>query len=74
MCVSQLVKSMKYNESLDMMYMAKDGQISKRRIRVLQVGEVSFRAYCFLRKSNRTFKIDNVLALVPIKVKGNTVI
>ena len=71
---NQLIKSMKYNESLDMMYMAKDGQISKRRIRVLQVGEVSFRAYCFLRKSNRTFIIDNVLALVPIKVKENTVI
>ena len=71
---NQLVKSMKYNESLDMMYMAKDGQISKRRIRVLQVGEVSFRAYCFLRKSNRTFIIDNVLALVPVVVKENTVI
>ncbi|WP_218624827.1 transcriptional regulator [Sporosarcina sp. E16_3] len=71
---NQLVKSMKYNESLNMIYMAKDGQISKRRIRVLQVGEVSFCAYCFLRKSNRAFKIDNVLALVPIKMKGNTVI
>ena len=57
-----------------MIYMAKNGQISKRRIRVLQVGDVSFRAYCFLRKSNRTFIIDNVLALVPNKVKGNTVI
>ena len=71
---SQLTKSIKYNELLDMIYMAKNGQISKRRIRVLQVGDVSFRAYCFLRKSNRTFIIDNVLALVPIKVKGNTVI
>ncbi len=70
----QLMKSINYNEPLDMMYMAKNGQISKRRIRVLQVGEVSFRAYCFLRKSNRTFKIDNVLALVPNKVKGNTMI
>ena len=70
----QLVKSMKYNEELEMIYIANDGQISKRRIKVLQVGEVSFRTYCFLCKSNRTFKIDNVLALVPIKVKGNTVI
>ena len=49
--------------------MAKDGQISKRRIKVLQVGEVSFRAYCFLRKSKRTFTIDNVLALVPVITK-----
>ena len=61
-----LEKSVKYGETMDMMYMAKDGSISKRRIDVLQVGEVSFRAYCYLRKSKRTFTIDNVLALVPI--------
>lgn len=71
---NQLVKSMKYNESLDMMYKANDGQISKRRIRVLDVGEVSFRAYCFLRKSNRTFTNDNVLALAPIIIKERSVI
>ena len=65
---------MEYNESLDMMYMAKDGSISKRRINVLQVGEVSFRAYCFLRKSKRTFTIDNVLALVPVITKERAVI
>ena len=63
---NQLVKSVEYNESLDMIYLAKDGTISKRRINVLQVGEASFRAYCFLRKSKRTFTIDNVLALVSI--------
>jgi predicted DNA-binding transcriptional regulator YafY len=71
---NQLVKSVEYNESLDMMYIAKDGSISKRRINVLQVGEVSFRAYCFLRGSKRTFTIDNVLALVPIDHKESRVI
>jgi predicted DNA-binding transcriptional regulator YafY len=69
-----LIKSVKYNESLDMMYMSKDGAISKRRINVLRVGEVSFRAYCHLRKSKRTFTIDNVLVLVPIKHKESMVI
>jgi len=63
---NQLVKSAEYNQVLDMMYLAKDGSISKRRINVLQVGEVSFRAFCFLRGSKRTFTIDNVLALVPV--------
>lgn len=71
---NQLVKSVEYNESLDMMYMAADGSISKRRINVLQVGEVSFRAYCFLRKSKRTFTIDNILALVPVVHKERMVI
>ncbi len=69
-----LIKSVEYNESLDMMYLAKDGSISKRRINVLQVGEISFRAYCFLRKSKRTFTIDNVPALVPVKTKESMVI
>ena len=70
----ELIKSMERNHVLDMMYMAKDGAISKRRIKVLQVGEVSFRAYCYLRKSNRTFKIDNILALVPVTSRERIVI
>ncbi|WP_438310758.1 transcriptional regulator [Sporosarcina sp. FA9] len=71
---NQLIKSVEYNQPLDMMYMAKDGSISKRRIKVLQVGEGSFRAYCFLRKSRRTFIIDNVLALVPVIHRESMVI
>lgn len=70
----ELVKSMERNYILDMMYMAKDGAISKRRIKVMRVGEVSFRAYCYLRKSNRTFKIDNILALVPVTSRERMVI
>ncbi|MCG7333682.1 transcriptional regulator [Sporosarcina sp. ACRSM] len=62
----ELMKSMDRNYDLDMMYISKEGAISKRKIKVLQVGEISFRAYCYLRKSNRTFTIDNVLVLVPV--------
>lgn len=70
----RLVRSMEYDESLDMMYVDKSGVVSKRRIKVIQVGELSFRAYCQLRESNRTFLIDNVLALVPVVEKENMVI
>ncbi len=70
----ELIKSMERNHVLDMMYMAQDGVISKRRIKVLQIGEVSFWAYCYLRQSNRTFKIDNILALVPVTSKERIVI
>ncbi|MEV9639449.1 transcriptional regulator [Mammaliicoccus sciuri] len=69
-----LERAVKYGETLEVMYMAKDGSISKRRIQVLQVGENSFRAYCFLRNSKRTFLIDNVLAAVPITHKESAVI
>jgi len=71
---NKLTKSIRYNESLVMMYMANDGAISKRRIRVLQVNEDSFQAYCFLRGSKRTFRIDNVLALFPVVQRESMVI
>ncbi len=64
--LNKLIKSMDHGVPLDMIYMDKTGVVSKRRIEVIQVGEVSFRAFCQLRKSKRTFIIDNVLALVPV--------
>ena len=57
---NQLIKSMKYNESVDMMYMAANGKVKKRRIDILRVGEGAFQAFCHLRKAKRTFRIDNV--------------
>lgn len=69
-----LDRSVRYGEMLDMMYLAKDGSITKRRVNVLQMGDKSFRAYCHMRKSKRTFAIDNVLALVPIIERERAVI
>ncbi len=71
---NQLLKSMERDVLLDMMYMDKNGGVSKRRIQVIQIGEGSFRAFCFLRKSKRTFTIDNVLALVPVIRRERSVI
>lgn len=62
----KLINSMKYGELLDMIYIANNGVISKRRVKVIQIEEGTFRAYCYLRKSTRTFKVDNVLAVVPV--------
>ena len=65
----KLVKSIERNQNLDMMYIDKTGNISRRRITVLQVGDCSFRAYCYLRNRKRTFMIDNVLALMTVLEK-----
>lgn len=71
---NQLIKSMSYSESLNMMYMSNSGVISKRRIKVLSINKGTFQGYCYLRKSKRTFKVDNVLALVPVIQKERMVI
>lgn len=63
---AKLFNSMAYKESLDMIYISKSGVISKRRIEVVKIEGNTFRAYCWLRKSKRTFIIENVLALVPV--------
>lgn len=70
----ELIKSMERGVLLEMMYLAKSGEVSKRRIEVIQVGDNSFRAFCQLRKSKRTFTIENVLALVPVVHRESMVI
>lgn len=70
----QLVKAMQRGQLVDMMYMAKSGVISKRRIKVIGITEDAFSAYCFLKHAKRTFKIENVLAIVPVIRKEREVI
>ncbi len=69
-----LEKALRYGEILEVMYMAKDGSVSKRKIRVLTIHEKTFTAYCLLRNSKRTFLIDNVLAVVPVMVREKVIV
>lgn len=65
--LNTIKKSMQYNQSLDMIYMDDSGQITKRRVKPFKITGNTFMAYCYVRKSRRTFKIDGVLAVVPVK-------
>lgn len=69
-----LEKSARYGETLEVMYISEDGSISKRRIKVLHMHKESFVEYCYLRKANRTFIIDNVLAEIPMIQKESVVV
>ena len=71
---AQILKAFKYQQLVDMMYMANDGSISKRRVKILKVSGDSFQAYCFLRHKKRTFKMDNVLSLMPVTHKERQII
>lgn len=70
----QLLKAMKRNQLVEMMYISKAGEITKRRIKVLKVANDTFESYCFLKQSKRTFIIQNVLALIPVIRKEREVI
>ncbi|MEB6549047.1 hypothetical protein MXL46_08055 [Heyndrickxia sporothermodurans] len=58
-------------ERLEMIYLSAKGDITQRIIKVEKVGEESFRAYCYTRKQLRTFKINNILSIAPLKKRYN---
>lgn len=71
---AQLLKALQRHQLLDMVYIADDGNISKRRIRLLKMSGGSFQAYCFLRHGKRSFKVDNVLSVMPVAERSRLVI
>jgi len=62
----QLEKAMNRNQLVTIMYMSKTGEITKRRVKIMSITTNTFKAYCFVKQSQRTFKIDHVLAIVPV--------
>lgn len=71
---NQLIKAMQRGQLIDIMYMAKDGKISKRLVKIIKITGDTMQAYCFIKRAKRTFIIDNVLAVVPFIKKERGVI
>lgn len=68
---NELIKCVKRSRLLQIMYMDDKGNITKRTVRVIKINSSTFTGYCYLRDAKRTFKIDNLLAVVPmIKREG----
>ncbi|MFB5087047.1 transcriptional regulator [Psychrobacillus sp. PGGUH221] len=61
-----ILKVLEHGKIPEMIYMKDNGEMSKRTIKVLSISKDSINAYCFLRGTNRTFKIKNVLAFIPV--------
>ncbi|SNZ10257.1 hypothetical protein SAMN05421503_1645 [Terribacillus aidingensis] len=54
-------------QQVTMIYMAKDGSVTKRRIKIDLITETAVTGYCYLRKQQRTFRLDHILAMQPQK-------
>ncbi|WP_456076488.1 WYL domain-containing protein [Lederbergia citri] len=54
-------------QKLDLIYVKKDNQLSQRTIKVLAVTDYSVKAYCYTKRQFRTFKLDNILSVVPFR-------
>lgn len=58
-----IIKAMKQNHIMTMIYISKSGTITQRKIKILKLSNNTFSAYCYTRGAKRTFYIDNVLAI-----------
>ncbi|MBN6188757.1 hypothetical protein JQN58_18050 [Aneurinibacillus sp. BA2021] len=56
-------------KTVEIIYMDQNGELSQRKIRLLSVKEGRIRAYCFARRATRYFRVENVLAMRPLKEK-----
>lgn len=52
-------------QQVTMIYMAKDGSLTKRQVKIERINESSVTGYCYLRKQLRTFRMDRILAIQP---------
>lgn len=60
------MKVMSRNQLVDMIYEAKSGVITKRRVKLLNITDETFTAYCFTKQARRSFRIDHVLSIFPV--------
>ncbi|KGP93066.1 hypothetical protein N780_12135 [Pontibacillus chungwhensis BH030062] len=56
-------KQQGYN--VEIVYMAKDGTLTKRKIKVVSCNRNSVNGYCYLRHQMRSFLKENILAAHP---------
>ncbi|MGD6964543.1 hypothetical protein ACQCVB_20280 [Fictibacillus phosphorivorans] len=48
---------------VEIMYLSDSGSISQRTITIKDIEESNLRAYCHLRKTQRVFKMENILSI-----------
>jgi len=66
---SILKRSLNDKTALDMIYIKKDGTISKRSVVVHQINQDYIRAFCFKSRQIKTFCIENILAINPVDLR-----
>ena len=57
-------------KTVDIIYLDRTNRLSQRRIRVLSADRRVLSAYCCERKAPRVFRCENVLAVMPARVRA----
>jgi predicted DNA-binding transcriptional regulator YafY len=64
-----LMKALNEKQPVEIIYISDKQIITQRTVLVNEMSQHTIRAYCYLRKQSRLFKIHNILSVFPIKQK-----
>ncbi|WP_227521510.1 MULTISPECIES: hypothetical protein [Bacillus] len=67
-----LEKYFYHNIPIEMIYEARNGELTQRAVRIIHIGDTHLIGFCYLRKTKRTFKIENILSCQRLKEKSFT--
>ncbi|GAA4716616.1 WYL domain-containing protein [Brevibacillus fulvus] len=62
----QLQRYLMENRPVEVIYLDRQGQTSKRRLRLHSVDKGYVKAYCYSRRAYRLFALDRILAIAPV--------
>ncbi|MCU9614064.1 hypothetical protein OEV98_10885 [Caldibacillus lycopersici] len=66
---SLFLRAIENGEKLEMIYQSDKGILTQRIIGVRKIGKEYIQAYCYTKHQIRTFKINNILSIAPIRHK-----
>lgn len=55
-----------HQQPIEIIYQSKQGEFTKRKIKIWKVTEQAVYGYCYLRKENRKFNRQQILAVYPL--------
>lgn len=59
----------KIDERIEIVYIARDGAFTQRKVKIISTNENEVYGYCYMRKQVRRFTKDNILAAYPCKIQ-----
>ncbi|NHM32999.1 WYL domain-containing protein [Neobacillus terrae] len=62
-----LLRSLEEKLPLEVIYLSEKQQISQRKMIIKEINNNTVRAYCLLRHQVRTFRMENILSVMPEK-------
>jgi hypothetical protein len=64
-----ILKMKKYvGQTIEMIYLDRHNRFGQRRVRIKSVDDLIVRAYCLEQRGPRVFRVENILAMQPVKI------